>query len=329
MIPSTPIQYVGKKSKHLDLFPKLIGDRDSREVQAATGFLDLTAGSSTVALLFTEYYGFKTIMLNDLSPWTKLVARAFFEQAAMDAEEIAEAILSVTPTDGFVRCTRGRVGSRWSLLFNDDAAAWIDGYATRHMENPLLQIALSCVILSGATRFAHIRTQVTTALTPTKLRNETYRRALQLARRQKMLGGGFTWSSENYLALPSSFDDMNGWIVYLDPAWPEQLNPGYNKLTVPNSMTYGLQATVMMEILSQQVLPTIEEYDVAPPMFWVGMRNTIERMSRGNRMLVAFQTNDDMIDDVSRRLFPDQNVRMVSSDKSHDRLREYLFHVEN
>ena len=312
MIRPTPIPYVGKKSKYLHMISALLGTSTTK------GLIDLTAGSSTVPLFFCEHYNFTHLHLNDVSRWAELVARAYFDDATHPLQ-IRKQIQATAPLDGYVCLTPNR------SLFSRDAARWIDGFCCLHQANPTLLIALSCVILKGATRFSQIVKKYTLSLSPKQLAEDTERVAIRIAERRPVtLSSEFT--ADNYLALPARYDGYNDWVVYLDPAWPGQLN----RKTHGNDRIYGLDASTVMSMLAQDYVPLPDEYSVPAPMFWAGMRNTIERMAKGNKLLVAYQTNEDEIDEVEGRLFDGLRHQMLSADKNaSSTLREYLFYVED
>jgi len=234
----------------------------------------------------------------------------------MSAEAILSAVGSVKPLTGWVSI--GRAAS----LFSEHTAAWVDGFCVQHSTNPLLLVALSCVILRGSGRFSQIVRKYTLALTPKALAEDVAKVASRLAGRQKGLST-VEHTSFNYLTLLKRIEALEGWIVYLDPAWPSQLK----RRTISNDRVYGLYASAMMSMLRQSYVPIPGVYAVGNALFWAGMKRTIDKLSAKNTVLVAYQTTEDEIDEVTARLGL-ADWRLVFSDRNaSSKLREYLFCV--
>lgn len=310
MIARTPIRYLGKKSKYLHLFDELLPLLPFE----AMPLFDLTSGSATVALYFREYAGTTSMVLNDISEYPHLVASAFFDGPRVTQERLA---------DGFdFDSVRGWASVSHSKDFTRETAAWVDGYCEANADSPLLLVALACVLVQG--RFPSLDRVRLSALTPDTIAAEVRAVARRLMRRQHD-DVDLTHKRWDYLNLPSYADEMGGYAVYLDPAWPTQPDDK----TISNERAYGLYASTLMSILRQEFVDVPPEYTVDEDKFYELMAQTIERMGKKNTVFVAYQTVPEHVEFIKEKLFPGRKVKMAESAKNmSSTLREYLFMEE-
>lgn len=316
----TPINYLGKKGPYMHLVADL-------GIAEATRFLDFTAGSSTVPLYMVECHGARELICNDVSPYCQMIAEALFVREPMSISRIRRHAVPV-PREGYLYAHKGEFSGFKRM--SPAAAAWVDGYCCLNAGEPLMLLALACVLGKGAERFSDLVGVYLEALRPKDLEAKVRKVALSLAMRQHGLRVSATITAEDYLAVDferGPFGDLSDWVVYLDPAWPTQ--PGHR--TLGNERTYGLYASIMMSVLRQEAMPMPSEYSVTLEDFYVGMRKTIAGvLERGGQMLVAYQTTEERVREVEREVLAGHRFSMVSVDKNKSStLREYLFLIES
>lgn len=317
----TPINYLGKKAPYVHLFDELMQGGGARR------FCDFTSGSQSVPLYMVERRGARELILNDVSSYPRLLAHALFGGKPMPKAHVIRAVYPLHAAGYLFKTDRTR--GPWKGM-SDEAAVWIDGFCLLNAERPLMLTALSCVLTDGAPRFSQIVGKHIVSLNPERLRDLTMRRASKLVGRQygSLLDTSIT--SSDYLDVPFTeppFDDLEGFVCYLDPAWPTQ--PGHK--TIDNKRAYGLYAQTVMSVLLQADQPMPAEYDVTEPDFYAGMRKTIDGcLAAGAMMLVAYQTTEERVEQIRAELFAGLIVDHAHADKNvSSTLREYLFRVRS
>jgi hypothetical protein len=313
---STPVNYLGKKAKYVGLFQAL-------GLHQARRFGDFTSGSGTVPLFAVEGLGARDLLLNDASPYARMIAEAFFVRRPLSERSLRIAALT-RPVEGYL-CSLKAAGDRAWKRLPESAAAWVDGYCVGNAEQPLLLLALACVLTRGASRFSMLVGLHLESLTPRLLREQVTQAALALRPRQY---GSLVSASVldcDYLAPPLREWDLDGRVMYLDPAWPTQ--PGHP--TVDNGRAYGLYASLVMSVLAQRALPVPAAYAVSEQDFYRGLRATVEGcLGAGARIFVAYQTTPERLPTIRQHLFAGLRVAEAFAEKNAaSTLCEYLFEV--
>lgn len=303
--------YLGTKAPYTHLFDKLVRGWVGK-------FCDLTIGGGSVAMFFGEERRARSMILNDCSDYSRMIARGFFGQRPRQRSELVFAVQTVKPEQGFMS------REQWySKFFDDEVRAYCDGYVQRHAKDDFLLINLLALLGRGCVRFPGQFSIKMKELTLPQFKAALIGRLERYAARiLPFVDCEIT--NANYLDLPKRFNALRGYVVYLDPAWPAQ--PDHK--TRDATSAYGFYSERLLSIARQEQCPTPAEYSVTRDDFYAGMRETIARMSKHNTMLIAYQTTREEVAAVKRSLFNGQRVRMADADKNEgSTLREYLFLV--
>lgn len=301
---SSPVPYLGAKSRYLFLFPKILKDAKVER------FVDLTAGGGSVGWYFGRN-GAKELLLNDVSVYPQLVARALHEGQV--PQRIEERTLAMP--------IRGWGYEHLTGQFSPPTLAYIDGFCQAHRTEPVFLVAMGAA-LTRETRFTGWLAEHKT-LTGSALREKVEKEL----RRLRLLVGkakALTVTSQNYLDLGPPYDQVRGAVVYLDPAWP---HPKERK-TKNASDAYTFYAVELSSLLLQQSQAAPPQYSVELPEFFAGLARTAKMfLSNGNRFLLAYQAKLVEIDAVIEELTSaglTEKQRLQATKNPSSTLVEYL-----
>jgi hypothetical protein len=306
------IPYVGNKWAHMAMF------RDALPGQP-NAYLDLTFGCGICSIFMNEV-GVRKFVCNDASPYPRLIAQALLGTGAkkLSDEEIRDRI-------------RPRHSPGWAYdnisrkIFRHRTVAYLDAICKANRDCPLILVAIGSVISTGA--MSDFRYGFCKHLTPKTLADLIYKKALRLNYRvSEHCKTRITQC--NYLDVGgSAIAKLKDHVCYLDPAWPAQ--PEKGRKHVGNEQVYGFYAQKLMSVLWQADIPMPPEYAIGLDEFYVGMRDTVDRLKDKNTVLIAYQSRPDVVDEVKERIFDGLDITEFKEQrKSGTKLWEYLWRIE-
>jgi len=319
------IPYVGNKWAHMEMFAAALPSNSLRihpQYKRFGGdkgykYLDLTFGCGICSVFMYEL-GCREFICNDASPYPRLIAKALL---ANRAKPLTEKQIATRVDTGYrVGWTADNVTTK---AIRHRTACTIDAMCEANQDSPLMLVAIAAVLSNGA--MSDFRYGTTKHFTPDYIRREVAKKAKRLSYR---VGTGCRTAVTDcdYLNIGPSFKNLEGWVCYLDPAWPAQ--PAQGKKHASNDRVYGFYAQRLMSVLRQVDQPMPKEYSVTLEDCYVGMRLTIELLKEHNTVLIAYQSRPDVVQSVKKAILYDLDFDEYRQQRtSGTKLWEYLWRI--